>query len=1005
MIAAAAAPGAAPAAEPRLTPSSPPGNVPAPADPLCCDALRSDAALADVCFVDRLHGWAVGDRGAIWHTDDGGDRWHLQPTDVACRLESVFFLDGKTGWAVGGRSHPYLHTGAGVVLATRDGGQHWTRVPKLVLPWLKRIGFFNERHGWALGCPSAMYPSGVFVSDSGGRGWSGVPGPRSPGWLAGSFLDPGAGAMAGRGGAAAALRHGALEAALLPALGLRDPADMKLIAPCHGWLVGQGGLVFLTADGGSTWQSPAVQPLPPAVARCFDLVAVEVRGARCWLAGSPGTLIFHTADFGRSWIAAPTGQNLPIDAICFADDEHGWAVGQLGTILATEDGGRSWRRQRGGGRRAAVLGLFSQPADVPLELFARLAAEEGYLAAVELLNRRDLEVPSRHDVHLADRAHEALVGVGACAARTAWQFPLHQPGLCLAVPRILEGWDRAVGGQGLAELEAHLVRQIRLWRPDVILTHDPNARADPVHPLLAQAVLRAVDQAADPSCHAEQMELAVLAPWQVKKVYASLGPVASGAVDLATSQLAARLGRSLVELAAGPRSLVEDRFRDPPQSLGFYPLLDRLTAESGRKDFFAGISLPPASDARRALVEPAAESALTLRQLAQRRRNTQAILDRALRDPPSAVRLLAEAGDLTEGLDPESSAQVLWRMGQGYYRGGQWDLAAETFELLVARHADHPLARAAIVWLLHYQTSSEAQWRAEGRQPTSGQRAPALAIDAARLDQRRRRLGELVRRLEQTWPDLLADPSLGFPLAAWDRLCGQPQQAERFYLAQRHRPTRDAWWACAQGEAWLAARAGPPPKPVVACAAAPARPHLDGRLDDAVWQAAQPVELRSPQHDDAEWPCSVMLAHDEQFLYLTIRARRAPGARYDPAAGVRPRDPDLGAQDRVEVFLDLDRDFTTYYRLAVDYRGWAQDACWEDATWDPTWFVAAGGDAGEWTVEAAMPWDQLAGRCPSAGTVWAVGLARIAPGAGFQSFSAPAAVEVIPEGFGYVSFE
>ena len=32
----------------------------------------SDAALQDVCFVDRLHGWAVGDRGVIWQTQDGG---------------------------------------------------------------------------------------------------------------------------------------------------------------------------------------------------------------------------------------------------------------------------------------------------------------------------------------------------------------------------------------------------------------------------------------------------------------------------------------------------------------------------------------------------------------------------------------------------------------------------------------------------------------------------------------------------------------------------------------------------------------------------------------------------------------------------------------------------------------------------------------------------------------------------------------------------------------------
>jgi hypothetical protein len=35
----------------------------------------------------------------------------------------------------------------------------------------------------------------------------------------------------------------------------------------------------------------------------------------------------------------------------------------------------------------------------------------------------------------------------------------------------------------------------------------------------------------------------------------------------------------------------------------------------------------------------------------------------------------------------------------------------------------------------------------------------------------------------------------------------------------------------------------------------------------------------------------------------------------------------------------------------------------------------------------------------------AVAAARIVPGVGFQSWNTPAAVEVIPEGFGYLVFE
>ena len=35
-------------------------------------AFRNDAALHEITFAGPSTGWAVGDRGVIWHTDDGG---------------------------------------------------------------------------------------------------------------------------------------------------------------------------------------------------------------------------------------------------------------------------------------------------------------------------------------------------------------------------------------------------------------------------------------------------------------------------------------------------------------------------------------------------------------------------------------------------------------------------------------------------------------------------------------------------------------------------------------------------------------------------------------------------------------------------------------------------------------------------------------------------------------------------------------------------------------------
>ncbi|NQT14978.1 MAG: hypothetical protein HQ582_19640 [Planctomycetes bacterium] len=996
-------------------------------DPMASELMRADARLAEVTFVDRQHGWAVGDRGTIWHTDDGGQGWRLQKSGVGCRLESVFFLDENTGWAAGGFSHPYTHTSTGVVLATDDGGRRWTERPRLLLPALKQIRFFDRRHGWAIGCSSAMFPSGVFFTSNGGQSWSPLPTAKTAGWVAGDFLTPQHGVLADPSGLAAMVRGGKVEPSGTARFGLRGVARMKLVPEVepqvYGWLVGQGGLVMLTRDLGATWQTP-MGDVPQGIGRQFDFTALAVSGEKAWVAGSPGSRVLHSPDAGHTWTAYPTGQNLPIRSLSFVDDQHGWAVGELGTILATTDGGATWRRCRSGGTRAALLGIFSEPGQVPLELFAQQSGNEGYLGVVETLNRRDLEVAPREDVPRADRLHEALVGVGASGGRGTWRFPLRQEGLRLAADRVVHLWDRETDGRGLDELKAHVVRQIRLWRPEVVVTHGPSPTGDdPVGNLVHQVVVEAVGQAADPTSYAEQITRAGLEPWQVKKVYSALRPGVHGAVNVSTAELADRLGRSLADVTSSPRGLLDDRFRTPPGSLGFRLLVDNLPRQLERSDFFTGIVLYPGGEARRELLQPSAETVGLIRRIAQKRRNMEAILKRTEEDAQGGVGLLAQASEMTRDLDPQSSAQILHHLGQRYYASGKWALAAKAFGRLAERHPEHPLTRAALVWLVQYYASDEAAWRAQGgqhfgtgevtwqvrdgRPEFAVQQASAPAIDFTQEEDRPELAAAFGNRIEQTRPGLFAEPTIRFPLAVAARRRGFPRQADQYFMVQSRSTTHDSWWACAQAEQWLADRKGVPPKPVLGCSAAPSKPRLDGRLDDAIWERAKPARLQSPQRDDAEWPASVKLAYDREFLYVAIEARQAPGAKYSSGQGPRPRDPDLVDHDRVDLLVDLDRDYTTYYRLTIDHRGWPAEECWGDGSWDPTWFVAADVDAeaGVWTAEAAIPLGQLTGKHPVSGGAWAIGIQRTVPGVGFQSWNTPAAAAVVPEGFGYLVFE
>jgi photosystem II stability/assembly factor-like uncharacterized protein len=1000
-------------------------------DPAVPAAMQADAQLADVCFVDAANGWAVGDRGAIWQTSDGGAHWQPQASGIDCRLASVCFLDAKIGWAAGGFTQPYTRATRGVVLRTRDGGTHWTVDRKLVLPAIRRVRFFDPAHGWALGQSSAYFPSGVYATVDGGRSWSAMPAAQTQNWLAGDLIDPDTGALAGRASALAVVRRRSIEP-LVADYGLRALGQMKLVAPSQGWLVGDGGLVLKTQDLGKSWQT-AESEIPAALRNQFDFRALAVHGQHCWVAGTPGTCVLHSADAGRTWSVGHSGQSLPLASLAFVDEQTGWAVGDLGTILGTTDGGKTWRKQRSGGNRSAYLGFYSRALDIPLELVARLSADDGYLGAIEVLNREDIEAGSAADGDLAAAAHEASVLAGASATQQAWRFPLRSSGLKLSAEQLVEGWNQANDGGALEKLESHVVARIRMWRPNVVFTAAAESLGrDPLSHLVNQLVLRAVERAADPARYPEQISAAGLQPWQVQKVYGTLPPGQTGNVNVNTAQLAARLGRSVGELAAPARGVIAAEFAPPSANVGFRLLVDHIPQGVGQRDFFSGIALSPGGDARRAFEEAGDNNLEAMRREAQLRRNLQAILAQADSGDGSDGRFLAGIGQQTRTLAPARAAEVLFQLAERYDREGRWELAAECFAMIVDRYPGYPLAASSLVWLVQYYASSEAAWRNRSAQQMSVQQVSAqapplksdrveraggvsaaariersggLVTDVAQSDGRLAKAAGYAKQLEQLEPALFGEPTVRFPLAAAHRQQGLPRQAERFYLALRHARPHDAWWGCAQSELWLAERKGQPPKALWNCARAQGKPRLDGRLDEPMWRAGNSVELRSPQRDDADWGAVAMLAYDEEFLYVGVSCTSAAGFKYTSSDRPRPRDADLSGEDRVELLLDTDRDFATYYRLVIDHRGFTGESCWHDKNWNPNWFVARGGGEGAWTAEAAIPLSELTGQPPTSRQAWAVGMQRVVPGVGFQSWNTPASTEIRPEGFGFVIFQ
>ncbi len=969
---------------------------------LSADDRADDTRLYDVAFVDLLHGWAVGDNGTIWHTDDGGQRWTPQASGYRGSLTSISFVNSQVGWVAGGTAFPYLHDGAGVVLSTHDGGQTWQREPTL-LPALRKIRFLNERHGWAAGCSSAMFPGGVFTSSDGGRSWQPPDGGGSAGWNGGDFLDPRGGVLVGDLGAVMAVRDGELVRARIDGVALQNIRAVQLLPPAYGWLVGDGGLVASTADRGRTWQPP-LGPLPIGSDQ-FDFAAVAVRGSQSWIAGSPGSRVFHSSDAGRTWTAQTTGITTPITAITFADDVHGWAAGELGQILATRDGGRTWQRQHGAvNARAAVMAIVGSASDLPLELIAKLCKEQGHVGVAQIVGRTDVERRPREDAPMAVLAHQAMLAVGGCAAETAWQFPMRDAALKIPAAKIIEDWDHLHKGRGYDTLLAHFVRQIRTWRPDVIVVPQAGATPDSgLNSIVHRAVVAAAKLAADRAYLAETFQRAGCEPWAVTRVYAVAEIESAGKVAVTSDDWSPQLGRTYADAAMRARAFLQSDYHPSPAAIRA-ELVDGNAApevavapvsfQSGLGEVVNSVGLLsglPAVGHRAIPLD--IRSVNPLQGLAQKKQML-ALLDRFARDPQASAALLAKNEDLTQGLDAATSAQLIFRIADRLRHASHWDIADKVLAVLIQRYPDDPLARCGLVWRLQYLATIENQ--------SESQDAALSHVAGKSPSERAIAIG---REIERDRPELFALPEVRYPLALAYRGQNPSQPSQRLYLLDRRGVQRDAWWSCGHGEAWLLDRKGPLPKPVISCPAVTDRPRLDGRLDDAIWQKARTIALTSLRADDADWPASVMLAHDAQYLYLAIRCRRAPGVRYEAANGLRPRDPDLSDNDRIDIFLDINRSYSTYYRLSIDHRGWASDAYSSDASWNPKWFVAAQTADGAWTAEAAIPLAELKATIVPGQTVWAIGIQRTVPGVGFQSWSAPASPTVIPEGFGWLMFE
>lgn len=120
----------------------------------------------------------------------------------------------------------------------------------------------------------------------------------------------------------------------------KTPLALDFVDRDRGWLVGKGGSILSTADGGRTWER---KPLDLGEGN-LNLTGVSFAGDEGWIVGKPA-LLLHTEDGGQTWSDIPLSSKLPGDPalITALGPSQAEMATDLGAIYRTEDGGRNWK--------------------------------------------------------------------------------------------------------------------------------------------------------------------------------------------------------------------------------------------------------------------------------------------------------------------------------------------------------------------------------------------------------------------------------------------------------------------------------------------------------------------------------------------------------------------------------------------------------------------------------------------------------------------------------------
>jgi photosystem II stability/assembly factor-like uncharacterized protein len=949
-------------------------------------ALRDDAALNRVTFVDARLGWAVGNWGVVLHTDDGGRSWQQQESGTQATLEAVYFVDRQIGYAAGGRAWPEGGGTSGVLLRTEDGGRNWIVVPRVQTGWLRAVWADADGGGWLLGEPTPTRSAGVWRFSGAGRRIQPVEDRPLPAILAAGFTRDGRGIAVGREGTCIILRSGELTPQRRAVSYQGRLSGVALAGGRRAFMVGDGATIFSSDDAGRTWASVRLDLSAGAreLADLSDLAFAD--GEHGWALGSNGHFLLQTDDGGSTWQPRQIGLRAPLRAIAAIDGQTLVGVGEWGLVARSKDGGRTWSAIRHGDRGIGALVVGTAPEPWPWPTMAHLAGH---------YRCRTAYLRATNDGVSAAAIRSAANACGVSTAATLeefdepppdWQIPATAPavrrsGTLPAYDGPFGYWSRRLDRDAEQAMRRRIASVVRSLRPAVVIIDDTSQDENVVASSVARLALEAIDQAAQSDAMPEQGQIG-LSPYRVQRVIERVGqrppnrragpdrrkdsirvgfadglhPLLGSDSRMAALRAFAHLEMSLQapEISAAFRVVRGDSPGKPSAGL----LAGLRLADEARLPY-APVSQP----ARLADLKAATDALTVAVRLSERRDNPAQLVQLAVRT----------AREFPDSLAP---ADALYQAGLQHEHLGQHRAAEEVWRAFFDLGRYHPAWSSVVIRQASQQASVERDMSLPVR-PNDPSQGCRVAV-------------QMIERLCDQRPYMADQPRVIFALAHCRRMLNQASAARNLY--RRCVLSRAPGWStAAAGELWLmedpARRRDTCPRRIIEARHTAEILRIDGELDEPVWKKAAPLTLGDatgkPPPNDRQ--TAVRLAWNQVYLYLavtvrTTHGRTGPPRQYEPRGGHLDQD-----WPRIECFFDIDRDAATWFRVAVDEIGNWLHASTDDLSWSlplqagafsGAWQYMIQHDEHGWRLEMAVPMGAILPRPPTAGQVWAIQVVR-----------------------------